>query len=91
MKRLEKKCLVVAMILICNICIAKGQSSLKLIENGMPRTIIVTPSNPNGAQQEAARILADHLLQISGAEVKIIREEELQCKIKDKRIILMMQ
>ena len=64
------------------------EKMLSLVKNGKANVVIVLREEPNGVQIEAAKVLADHLKQISGADVKVIKIESLEGpKIKDDVII----
>jgi Domain of unknown function (DUF4838) len=67
---------------------ADNGKKMTLIENGKSKTVIVIPSIPNGAELESAKILADHLQQISGAKVKIFKENELESPTIKNNIII---
>ena len=69
--------------------LTKGEEKvLSLVKDGKANTVIVLREEPNGVQIEAARILADHLRQISGADIKVISIDALEGpQIKDNVII----
>ncbi|MBM3333857.1 DUF4838 domain-containing protein [Candidatus Sumerlaeota bacterium] len=64
------------------------QARLALVANGKAKAVIVLPAVPNKYVSEAARILASHLQQMSGARLAIKRENELgQMKVEGRRIV----
>lgn len=54
-----------------------ADSAVPLVSDGRPKAVIVLSEDPSRAAAEGARILADHLQQISGARTKICNEEDL--------------
>lgn len=53
------------------------EPALTLIDQGKAKAVIVMAANPSPAAKLGATILSDHLFQISGARVNVIRENEL--------------
>ena len=49
-------------------------AGVTLVENGQPRAVIILPNASSPAAELGARILRDHLVQISGAELPIKQE-----------------
>lgn len=61
------------------ICRANAaESVLILVADGQPKAVIVVPSKASRAATEGARILREHLLEISGAHLKILKESDLE-------------
>lgn len=50
--------------------------SLRLVEDGLPRAVIIIADKPSPAATQGAKILSDHVFQISGARLKTIRENQ---------------
>src|ERR1043165_6227635 len=48
-----------------------------LVEKGQPRAIIIVAEKPSPVVENAARMLRDHIKQLSGAELPIRREHQL--------------
>lgn len=48
-----------------------------LVKDGKPRAILILPAQPTPAASQAARILQEHVLQISGATLKISSEKDV--------------
>ncbi len=69
--------LLVCCLIFINIAIANSKE-LSLVKDGKANAVIVLRKEPNGIQLESAKVLADHIRQISGAEIKIIGIEELE-------------
>ena len=51
---------------------------LSVVKDGKANAVIVLREEPNGVQIKAAKVLADHLKQISGADIEIIGFEDLE-------------
>ena len=49
-----------------------------LVTGGKPASVIITGNNPSGAATQGAKIMSDHLFQMSGAHVETIREDRLK-------------
>jgi len=63
--------------------------ALTLAADGRPQAVIVLPGAPSSSAKEAARILADHLREITGAEFKTVSEEKLPgATVRDGRIVI---
>lgn len=52
-------------------------SAVVLVQNGTARAVIILPGKPSPAAREGARVLKDHIAQISGAELAIVSENEI--------------
>jgi hypothetical protein len=48
-----------------------------LVENGKGRAVIIVPEKPSPAAEAAARVLRDHIRQMSGAELPIRTEDRI--------------
>jgi len=58
-----------------------------LVSNSQPQAAIVLSSNPSRAATEGSKILAEHLRQMSGASLPVLRENELrELRVIDGRI-----
>jgi len=66
--------LVVA-VLFC--CTSITRAAVTLVADGRANAVIVVPSQASRAAAEGAAILRDHLLQISGAPLRVLKESEL--------------
>lgn len=74
-------------IILALVPLAQADRPLTLLSQGQPKALIVLPSKPSRAAVEGAKILADHLLQISGARLKVLNESVLvDAEIVDGRI-----
>lgn len=65
-----------ALVLVCGLLTvfsADGYAAT-LVEKGKPKAVIVLPEKPSSAAQRAARVLQDHVKQMSGAELPIVAE-----------------
>jgi hypothetical protein len=51
--------------------------AVTLVEKGQARAVIIVPAKPSPVVEGAARVLRDHLREMSGAELPIWREDEL--------------
>ncbi len=49
-----------------------------LVEKGQPRAVIILPEKPSPVAEAAARVLRDHIKQMSGAELPIQREDQIK-------------
>lgn len=68
-------------------CADVAKPAVTLVSNGQPKAVIVLPSKPSRAAREGAKILAEHIEQISGARLKVLKEDEIsQAKVVDGRI-----
>jgi len=60
-----------------------------LVEKGKPQAVIVLPEKPSPAAERAARVLQDHIKQMSGAELPIRTEDKVgDAPTKDQAWIL---
>jgi hypothetical protein len=62
--------------LICRVNAA--EPVLTIVANGQPNAVIIVPVKASRAATEGARILCQHLFEISGAHLKIIKENDLE-------------
>lgn len=51
--------------------------ALTLVEKGQPRAVIIVPASASPVAEDAARVLRDHIKQMSGAELPIRREDQV--------------
>src|SRR5205823_6296994 len=66
------------MILLSGIFVAQAQvSAVTLVEKGQARAVIIVPEKPSPVVENAARVLRDHLKQMSGAELPIRTEDKI--------------
>jgi hypothetical protein len=56
--------------------LSPGPAELTLVEKGRPRAIIILADQPAAGVEDAAQTLRSHLVQISGAELKIRRDAD---------------
>jgi hypothetical protein len=72
-------------LLLC--CASVARSAVTLVSNGQPKGVIVLSSKPCRAAAEGARILTDHIQQMSGASLKVLKEDQIgQARVVDGRI-----
>ena len=68
-------------------CANITKAAVTLVSNGQPKAVIVLPSKPCRAADEGAKILADHIRQISGASLQVLKEDQIgQARVVDGRI-----
>ena len=48
--------------------------AVTLVEKGQPRAVIILPEKPSPGAERAARVLRDHVKQMSGAELPILTD-----------------
>jgi len=60
---------------LCSAGIARA--AVTVVADGKTKAVIVVPSKTSRAAREGAEILRDHLFQISGARLKVLKESEL--------------
>lgn len=66
---------------------AEQNKMLEIVSNGKPQTVIVTPDKPSPAAALGSKVLAEHIRQISGAQVQILTESSLgNSQIENKRL-----
>lgn len=75
MNRHPEKTLV-AILLTVTVFVMPVQA-ITLVENGQARAVIVLPEKPSPVIEGAARVLRDHIRQMSGAELPIRREDRM--------------
>src|SRR5260370_25762562 len=51
--------------------------AVTLVETGQARAVIIVPEKPAPVVADAARVLRDHIKQMSGAELPIRTEEQI--------------
>ncbi len=85
MKKEAASSLLWAVVALCGANAA--EPVLSLVVDGRPNAVIVVPSEASRAATEGAKILAEHLFEISGARLKILKEHDLgQVNVTDGRI-----
>src|SRR5713226_4589841 len=67
---------IVAVVLAVTALVTPGYA-VTLVEKGKPRAVIILPEKPSPVAEGAARILRDHIKQISGAELPIRSENQI--------------
>jgi hypothetical protein len=55
-----------------------AEPSLTFVADGQPRAVIVVPAKTSRAATEGAKILCEHLFEISGAHLKVLKEKDLE-------------
>src|SRR5436309_2725348 len=66
------------MVLLSGFFIAQPQATAAtLVEKGQARAVIIVPEKPSAVVENAARVLRDHLKQMSGAELPIRTEDRI--------------
>jgi hypothetical protein len=64
------------------------ESILTLVADGQPNAVIVVPAKASRAATDGARILCEHLFEMSGTKLKILKENDLeQVRVADGQII----
>jgi hypothetical protein len=64
-----------------------AEPALTLVADGRPNAVIVVPNNASRAASEGAKILSEHLFEISGSRLKVLKEGELRgVNVTDGRI-----
>ncbi len=85
MRRIGTLSLVWAIVLLCRASAA--EPALTLVADGRSNAVIVVPNDAPRAATEGARILCEHLFEISGARLKVLKEDELRgASVTDGRI-----
>ena len=51
--------------------------AVTLVEKGKARAVIILPTQPSAVAESAARVLRDHIRQMSGAELPIRTEDQV--------------
>jgi len=69
-------CVLVAVFLTATAFVTPGQAAT-LVEKGQARAVIILPEKPSPVAEAAARVLRDHIRQMSGAELPIRREDRM--------------
>lgn len=59
---------------------APAGAPIRIVEKGKPRAVIVIPEPASPGAEEAAGVLREHLKQISGAELQVLKETEAKPK-----------
>src|SRR4051794_31447988 len=65
-----------ALLLAGTSCITPGRAAT-LVEKGRGRAVIILPQRPSPVAEGAARVLRDHIRQMSGAELPIRTEDRI--------------
>jgi len=64
-----------AWVLVCGVASAAlGRPSIRIVDHGQPRAVIVTPADADKHTQAAARLLAEYVKKSSGAELPVAAE-----------------
>ncbi len=68
-----------ALFLLGGVCAAwpKSGQAATLVEKGQPRAVIILPEKPSPLVESAARVLRDHIKEVSGAELPIRTEDRI--------------
>ena len=69
-----------ALMLLGGVCAAwpKSGQAATLVEKGQPRAVIILPEKPSPLVESAARVLRDHIKEVSGAELPIRTEDRIK-------------
>lgn len=67
----------VALFLTATVFITPAQA-VTLVEKGQARAVIIVPTKPSPVAASAARVLRDHIRQMSGTELPIQREDQIK-------------
>lgn len=68
-------------------CANAAEPAVTLVRDGKANAVIVTPSKASRAANEGAKILREHLFEMSGADLKVLKESDLgPVKVVDSRI-----
>lgn len=65
-----------AVLLLTTVFVTPGQA-VTLTEKGQPRAVIILPEKPSEVAGNAARVLRDHIKQMSGTELAIHNEKQM--------------
>uniref|UniRef100_UPI0032171898 DUF4838 domain-containing protein n=1 Tax=uncultured Draconibacterium sp. TaxID=1573823 RepID=UPI0032171898 len=74
MKKLNN--VLVALSIFCLLFVACNQTEIRLTENGKPKSRIVIPASPSSVEKHAAAVLNNYIQKISGAELKIVSDDQ---------------
>lgn len=87
-QKLGKKVLSIILPAFVLLCYANAaERPLTVVSEGKSKAVIVVPSKASRAAAEGAKILQDHLQQISGASLKVLKESDLSdVKVVEGRI-----
>jgi len=66
-----------ALLLTATIFVGSSQA-VTLVEKGQARAVIVVPTKPSPVVEDAARVLRDHIRQMTGAELPIRTEDKIE-------------
>jgi hypothetical protein len=69
-------CALAALVLLATTFVTPSRA-VTLVEKGQPRAVIVIPEKPSPVVDNAARVLRDHIKQMSGAELPIRTEDRI--------------
>ena len=67
---------IVAFFLTTTFLVASGQAAT-LVDKGQARAVIILPAKPSPVAESAARVLRDHIKEMSGAELPIRSENQI--------------
>lgn len=57
---------------------ADPASAIVLVQDGKARAVVILPDKPSPAAREGARVLKEHIFQISGADLPLVSEREIE-------------
>ncbi len=85
MRRGATLAILLGAVLVC--CAGLTQAAVTIVADGRAGAVIVVPAETSRAAAEGAEILRDHILQMSGARLKVLAENKLgDVKVTDGRI-----
>src|SRR3954453_10175799 len=65
-------------VLLSGFFVGRAQAgAVTLVEKGQPRAVIIVPEKASPVVENAARVLRDHLKQMSGAELPLRTEDKI--------------
>src|SRR5205823_1439857 len=70
------RCAMVA-VLLTAIALSTPSRAATLVEKGRGRAVIILPEKPSPVAEASARVLRDHIRQMSGAELPLRREDRI--------------
>src|SRR3954471_19592628 len=65
-------------VLLSGFIIAHHATAATLVEKGQARAVIIVPEKPSPVVENAARVLRDHVKQMSGAELPVRTEDRVK-------------
>ncbi|MHC4743779.1 MAG: DUF4838 domain-containing protein [Planctomycetota bacterium] len=77
-RRIDRRTVIAALLAAFLTCLpGTARAEIRIVSDGKAEAVIVVPSKSSRAAREGAEILRDHLLQISGARLTVLKESQL--------------